>query len=74
MAKDLSYLHGWIKIKDRELRANNYGFINEAAILAPGGLAMLAEYKISPKDLPIPDRDIAKEYWEEVLKPQMQTT
>jgi hypothetical protein len=71
MAKDLSYLQGWLM--DRELREHGYGIINESAVVAPGGLLMLANYQIHEADLPIKDHYLAQEYWQEVLKPKMQS-
>ncbi len=69
MAKDLGYHRGWFL--DEDLRAHGFGHINEAAIMAPGGLAMLAEFNFTKDDLAIPDQNIAIEYWNEVLKPRM---
>lgn len=72
MSKDLSYLQGWLM--DRQLQERGFGYINEAAVIAQGGLLALAEFPFKEDDLPVKDREIALEYWQEVLKPQMQST
>lgn len=69
MAKDLSYLRGWIV--DKQLRNEGLGFLNEAAITTSDGLELLKELKLSKSDLPIPFKDIATRYWEEILKPEI---
>ena len=69
MTKDLSYLQGWLL--DRQLRKHGLGHLNEAAIIARGGLQLLTEFQLSESDLPLPYRDIATRYWQEVLKPQL---
>lgn len=69
MTKDLSYLQGWLL--DRQLRKHGLGHLNEAAIIARGGLQLLAEFQLSESDLPLPYRDVATKFWQEVLKPQL---
>ena len=69
MAKDLGYLRGFQM--DKQLRDNDLGFINEEGVIASGGLTMLAEMKLSEDQLPHPFRNVTKQYWKEVLKPQM---
>lgn len=69
MAKDLGYLRGY-QI-DSQLQENNVGFLNEAGVIASGGLQLLAELALSEDSLPIPFKDLATKYWEEVMKPQM---
>lgn len=70
MNKDLGYLRGFQM--DTQLKNNDLGFLNEEGIIASGALAMLAELKLSEKDMPIPFKDVATKYWEQVLKPKMQ--
>lgn len=69
MTKDLSYLQGWLL--DLQLREEGLGHFNEAAIIARGGLQLLAEFQLSESDLPLPYRDVATKYWQEVLKPNL---
>lgn len=69
MAKDLCYIRGWLL--DRQLREKGLGHLNEAAIIARGGLQLLAEFRLSESDLPLPYRDVATKYWQKVLKPQL---
>lgn len=69
MAKDLSYLRGWLI--DKQLENNGLGFLNEEGVIASGGLQLLAELKLSQDQLPLPFKDVTTKYWEEVLKPQM---
>jgi hypothetical protein len=76
MAKDLSYLLGFMR--DRELRQAGYAHVNEAAVIAEGGLLMLAEFDLKPEQLPVPylveyegkKVDLGYKYWLEVLKPE----
>lgn len=69
MAKDLGYMRGY-QI-DHQLLKNDRGHLNEAAVIASGGLQMLAEFNISPNTLPIPFKNVTKQYCMEVLLPQM---
>lgn len=69
MRKDLAYLGGLIK--DNDLQQAGFGHFNEAVAVQEGGLQLLAEFALDPKDLPIQFQDLATKYWEEVLKPQM---
>lgn len=70
MTKDLAYLRG--SLLDRQLVAEGWGHLNEAAVVAGGGgLRALAEFSLDPTDLPIPRADLAKDYFESVLKPRM---
>lgn len=72
MAKDLSYLRGWLV--DKQLESNGLGFLNEEGVIASGGLQLLAELKLSEDQLPLPFKDVTSRYWEEILKPQMPKT
>lgn len=71
MPKDLGYLRGFII--DKELNDNNFGYINESAVIAQGGLALLAQFDFSENDIPdkLKFRNITRKFWEEVLKPQI---
>lgn len=60
MAKDLSYLRGWLI--DQELCKRGLGHLNEAAIVSLGGLQTLAEIGVQEHHLPIPFMDLAPEY------------
>ena len=72
MTKDLSYLRGYQM--DKQLVENGLGFINEEGVIAQGGLALIAELKLSPEKLPHPFLDVATQYWDEVLKPQYKSS
>ncbi len=72
MAKDLSYLRGWLM--DNQLKETGYGYINEIAIIPPGGLSMIAEFNIPDIEVPYPDKPLARLYWQKVLKPRMVTS
>lgn len=69
MAKDLAYIRGYLI--DKELQKQNIGFLNESAVIASGGLQLLAELAISENDLPLPYKDVATQYWEKFLKTAM---
>ncbi|MGH7203648.1 MAG: hypothetical protein ACREHC_04360 [Candidatus Levyibacteriota bacterium] len=68
-AKDLAYKRGEMIVED--LRQHDLGYLNEAGIIASGGLQLLAEFAISENDLPLPHKGVAIRYWHEVLQPQM---
>lgn len=70
MSKDLGYLRGYQM--DSQLVNNGLGYINEEGVIASGALALLAEFNLSEKNLPIPFKDLATKYWLEVLKPRME--
>ncbi len=71
MAKDLGYLRGY-QI-DRQLREKGIGHLNEAGIIASGGLQYLAEFQLTPDRLPHPFKDATTRYCMEVMLPQIET-
>ncbi len=71
MPKDMAYLVG--RYQDEELQAMGLGYYNEAAILQRGGLNLLARFKLTEESLPHQYKAVWKKYWEEVLKPQIDT-
>ncbi len=72
MSKDIGYLRGY-QI-DSQLKEHGYGYLNEAAIIATGGLQLLAELDIYEDMLPIKFKDVATKYCMEILIPQMERT
>lgn len=68
MSKDLAYLRGWLI--DKNLRDNRLGYINESAIMAPKILLLMTEFDFREKDLPLPFKNLTRQYWELILKPQ----
>ncbi|MDQ6662327.1 MAG: hypothetical protein M3Z24_15355, partial [Chloroflexota bacterium] len=66
MAKDLAYLWGYII--DKQLIEMGIGYINEAAIMASGGLQLLAEFSLTEDSLPLPYQDVATKYVKKILK------
>lgn len=71
MPKDIGYLRGF-QI-DKQLKEQGFGFLNEAAVIASGGLQLMAEVELSEDKLPIQFKDVATKYCFEVLLPQMET-
>lgn len=71
MAKDLGYMRGF-QI-DEQLKENGVGFLNESAVVASGGLQLLAELDLTEDKLPYPFKDVATKYCMEVMLPQMET-
>lgn len=79
MAKDLAYARGFMM--QQRLKKEGLGHVNEAAVMARGGLPMLAEYRLNPDDLPIKyeieDSTTGEKvspgqaYFNEVLRPRM---
>jgi hypothetical protein len=70
MAKDLAYFRGWLM--DKQLRENDLGAVNESAVIASNALPLIAHFHIEEKDLPHPFLNLARKYWEEILKPKYQ--
>jgi len=68
--RDLVYLNGWLT--DKQLVQKGHGHINEAAVFASGALQMVADYELKEENLPYKFKDVARAYWSEVLKPQME--
>ncbi|MCR4324328.1 MAG: flavohemoglobin expression-modulating QEGLA motif protein [Candidatus Curtissbacteria bacterium] len=68
MTKDLSYLLGWLL--DKKLVKAGKGYLNEAAILDHRSLPALKELGLSESSLPLPYKNVAKLYWEDILKPR----
>lgn len=65
MRKDLAYTAG--ELAHKALAENGYEHVNEAAIIAPKGLAMLAEFDLHPQNLPYPFKNVAAEYMQMLL-------
>lgn len=59
MRKDIGYDRG--VMLDAELLANGKGHFNEVAVIAEGGLELLAEFHLTPDDLPYKDRNLTAE-------------
>lgn len=68
MAKDLAYFRG--TLLDEQLALHGLEYLNEAAILTGGGLQALAEFELTPEDLPFQATALGEPYWLEVLKPE----
>lgn len=72
MAKDLAYLLGYIT--DKQLVESGVGYVNEAAIIASGGLQLLAEFELEEDYLPLSYQDVATKYCRKVLMDQSKDT
>jgi len=72
MPKDLAYLRGYHL--DLELKQKGIGYLNELAVVQTGALQLLAEFNLNESSLPLQYKNKAFEYWEKVMRPQMQTT
>lgn len=71
MAKDLSYLRGWLM--DQELVKKGLGYANEAAIMSAKGLQALGRVSLAPDDLPVKYQPIGDEYMRMLLAQRPKT-
>lgn len=66
MAKDVAYFRG--VLLDEQLQAAGLGVLNEAAIMSPSALRMVARFDVNEENLPYPFKDVGSEYLQRFLE------
>lgn len=70
MPKDKAYVEGFLLSK--QLKDLGYDQYNQMAITTGAGIKMLGLFDVKPTDIPYPNLDLQREYWEKFLKPKFE--